>query len=71
MLSCVQMIRLLGTILHHYEGGQGEKVAPVPAQPDMEEEEEAGHMSADSGTMLHNILQFTLCPLYMGEYCIL
>lgn len=50
------MIRLLSSILHHYEGEPQEDSAPVTNRLDMEEVENLGHVSSDSGMyIVHHV----------------
>ena len=49
VVSLLQMIRLLSSILHHYEGEPGERRRSA-AKPDFDEEEnDKGHLSSESG----------------------
>lgn len=47
MLSLIQMIRLLSSIIQHYEGGSNESVV---IKPDIEEEAEEDDTSCASNT---------------------
>lgn len=70
ILLLLQMIRLLSTILHHYEGVSGDGRAAV-VKPDLQEEsDEKGNIGLESCNSLH-IIYYDIVHTHNIYICIL